>query len=120
MPRRATEDTLDALVRDAMEGVVRRASITIARAVADLAASQLSAQLEAGVTRAGRQRARRVAPVRGARVRADISKWAADRRARRVPNFVIELTGLKTKKQIVQKYGENVVFEKGKAAPKPR
>lgn len=120
MPRRATEASIDTLVRDAMEGVVRRASVAIARAVADLAASHLTEQLEAGVARAGRQRVRRVAPVRGARVRADISRWAADRRARRVPNFVIEMTGLKTKKQIVQKYGENVVFEKGKAAPKPR
>jgi hypothetical protein len=27
--------------------------------------------------------------------------------------------GLDTKKRIVAKYGENVVFEKGKPAPKP-
>ena len=120
MARRATEASIDALVRDAMEGVVRRATVAIARAVADLAALHLSEQLEAGVARAGRQRVRRAAPARSARVRADISKWAADRRARRVPNFVIEMTGLKTKKQIVQKFGENVVFEKGKAAPKAR
>jgi hypothetical protein len=120
MARRATEASIDALVRDAMEGVVRRASVAIARAVADLAALHLSEQLEAGVARAGRQRVRRAVPARGGRVRADISKWAADRRARRVPNFVIEMTGLKTKKQIVQKFGENVVFEKGKAAPKAR
>ena len=120
MPRNAPDVSLDTVVREAMEGVVRRASIAIARAVADLAAAQLSEQLEAGRARAGRQRVRRAAPVRGSSVRADISKWAADRRARRVPNFVIDMTGLKTKKQIVQKYGENVVFEKGKAAPKPR
>jgi hypothetical protein len=44
----------------------------------------------------------------------------ADRRARRVPNFVIEQTGLKTKKQIVARYGDNATFEKGKAAPKPK
>jgi len=45
----------------------------------------------------------------------------ADRNARRVPNFVIEMTGgLDTKKEIVAKYGENVAFEKGKSAPKPK
>ncbi len=120
MPRSAPDASLDTLVREAMEDVVRRASVAIARAVADLAATHLSEQLEEGVARAGGRRARRAAPGRGARVRADISKWAADRRARRVPTFVIEMTGLKTKKQIVQKFGENVVFEKGKAAPKPR
>jgi hypothetical protein len=37
-----------------------------------------------------------------------------------VPNFVIEMTGLKTKKQIVAKYGDGVVFEKGKPAPRPK
>lgn len=121
MARNAPGDvSLDALVREAMDGVVRRASVTIARAVADLAAARLAEQLEAGVARAGRGRARGASATRGPRVRADLSRWAADRRARRVPNFVIEMTGLKTKKQIVQKYGENVVFEKGKAAPKPK
>lgn len=120
MPRRpAAEASLDSVVRDAMEGVVRRASVVIARAVAELAAAQLSEQLEAGVARAGRRRPRRDGSAR-ARVRADITRWAADRRARRVPNFVIEATGLKTKKAIVQKFGENVVFEKGKPLPKAR
>ena len=42
-------------------------------------------------------------------------------RARRVPNFVIEMTnGLDTKKKIVAKYGEDAVFEKGKPLPKPK
>ena len=48
-----------------------------------------------------------------------MTRWVADRRARRVPNFVIDLTGLKTKKQIVARYGADVAFEKGKATPKP-
>jgi hypothetical protein len=49
----------------------------------------------------------------------EITRWVADRRARRVPNFVIEMTGgLDTKKKIVAKYGENVAFEKGKPLPK--
>jgi hypothetical protein len=42
----------------------------------------------------------------------------ADRRARRVPRFVIEATGLETKKQIVAGYGENASFERGKTLPK--
>ena len=49
-----------------------------------------------------------------------MTKWVANRRARRVPTFVIEMTGgLDTKKKIVAKYGEDVVFEKGKPLPKP-
>jgi len=40
--------------------------------------------------------------------------------ARRVPTFVIEQTGLKTKKQIVAKFGADAPFEKGKALPKAK
>lgn len=116
MPRSPSSTSIDAAVRGAMEGVVKRAAASIARAVAGMTAERLDAELRASV-RAG---AARPAAARRARPRADISRWAADRRARRVPNFVIELTGLKTKKQIVAKYGEGVVFEKGKPAPKPK
>jgi len=56
----------------------------------------------------------------GSTVYGEITRWAADRRARRVPNFVIEATGLKTKKQIVAKFGDGVVFEKGKPLPKTK
>jgi hypothetical protein len=120
MPRRASSSSsIDDLVRDAMEDVVRRASQDIARAIAEMAAARLSEQLEVGLERAGRGQGRR-GRGRAAGPRAEITRWAADRRARRVPNFVIELTGLKTKKQIVQKYGDGVTFEKGKPAPKPR
>jgi hypothetical protein len=38
-------------------------------------------------------------------------------RARRVPNFVIDATGLDTKKKIVAKFGEGAAFEKGKPLP---
>ncbi len=42
----------------------------------------------------------------------------ADRRACRVPLFVIEMTGgLDTKKKIVAKYGAGAAFEKGKPLP---
>ncbi len=121
MPRPAAQSSLDAIVREAMEPVVKRASAAIAKAVAELAAERLESELEVEVTRAakGRGRGRRALNGRS-RPRGDITRWAADRRARRVPNFVIDLTGLKTKKQIVAKYGDGVVFEKGKPAPKPK
>ncbi len=118
MARRPKSSSIDSLVRTAMEDVVRRASEDIARAIAELAAAELTRRLESGMARPGRVRvARRAArrPVRG-----EMTRWAADRRARRVPTFVIQLTGLKTKKQIVARYGADVVFEKGKPAPKSR
>jgi hypothetical protein len=59
----------------------------------------------------------RPAPRRASR--KEIHRWAADARARRVPNFVIELTGgLDTKKKVVAAYGPGAVFEKGKPIPK--
>jgi hypothetical protein len=127
MPRPAKRTSIDDIVRDAMDGVVKRASVAIAGAIAEMAARQLDEELQNGVARVrtGRKAGRglgggvRAAGRRGRprRARTEITRWAADRRARRVPNFVIDLTGLKTKKQIVAKYGAGVVFEKGKAAP---
>jgi hypothetical protein len=117
MPRSAAR-SVDDVIRAAIEGVVTRASAAIARAVAEMTAARLDEELRRGVGRARGGRGRR-AGGRG-RPRGEITRWAADRRARRVPNFVIEMTGLKTKKQIVAKYGEGVVFEKGKPSPKAR
>lgn len=120
MPRYAAQTSIDSIVRSAMESVVKRAATAIARAVAEMAAEQLDHELRSGVARArvnGRRVGRRAS---ARRARAEITRWAADRRARRVPNFVIEATGLKTKKQIVAKYGDGVVFEKGRPLPKIR
>jgi hypothetical protein len=55
---------------------------------------------------------------RRSRRRVEMTKWVADNRARRVPTFVIEATGLDTKKKIVAKFGENATFEKDKPLPK--
>jgi sRNA-binding protein len=124
MARTAAPNSIDAVVLAAMEGVVARASKVIAKAIARLAAERLEAELAAGVAAATAGRGRRGG--RPARIRAvtrprsEITRWAADRRARRVPTFVIDMTGLKTKKAIVAKYGDGVVFEKGKAAPKAK
>ncbi len=120
MPRAAFRSSIDDIVRDAVEGVVRRASRAIARAVADLTARRLDDELAAGARRARPGKGRRGGGRARARRRTDIRRWAADRRARRVPNFVIEQTGLKTKRQIVARYGEGATFEKGKAAPKAK
>jgi hypothetical protein len=117
MPRSPANPSIDALVQDALDGVVKRASVAIARTLAQLTAERLEAELATEVARAtrGGGRGRRARPAR-----RELSRWAADRRARRVPNFVIEMTGLKTKKQIVARYGDGVVFEKGKPPPKPK
>ncbi len=108
MPR-VHSDSLDAVIRAATAPVVVRASKVIARAVAEMVAAGLDAQLKKAAPR-GRRAA-------GRRSKASITKWVADRRARRVPTFVIEATGLDTKKKIVAKYGENASFEKGKPLP---
>jgi len=49
-----------------------------------------------------------------------MTEWTADRRARRVPTFVIEATGLDTKKKIVANFGEGVTFHKGEPLPTPK
>ena len=122
MPRPATSTSIDEILRGAMEPVLKRASAAIAQAIADMAAERLDRELQNGVARGARRgrggagRARRPP-----RRRTEITRWVADRRARRVPKFVIEMTdGLDTKKKIVAKYGENAAFERGKPLPKPK
>jgi hypothetical protein len=51
--------------------------------------------------------------------RGEITRWIADARARKVPTFVVEQTGIRTKAGIIAKWGENAVFEKGKPTPRP-
>jgi hypothetical protein len=109
--------SLDDIVKNSIEGVVERVSAAIARSIADTVAQRLEAELKKTVGKGAPGRRGRGS---GTRPRTEITKWTADRRARRVPTFVIEATGLKTKKGIVAKYGEGVVFEKGKPAPKAK
>jgi hypothetical protein len=105
--------SIDQNISDAVAPVLARAADAIARAVADQVAAQLKVAKD--LRRKGRANAGR------ARSREELTKWVADKRARRVPTFVIELTGgLDTKRKIVAKYGEGAVFEKGKPLPKPR
>ena len=112
----ATLQSINDIISDAVSQAIRNIAPAIQRHVAALAAEELERNL---AVKNGRKPAR--GPYRRARPRSEeLTKWVADRRARRVPTFVIELTGgLDTKKKIVAKYGENVAFEKGKPAPKP-
>ncbi len=127
MPRPAASPSIDSIVRSAMEEVLANASAAIARAVAEMTAAQLHQELQGGLSGSARRRGafpRAVLPGRkSARPRAartEITRWVADRNARRVPNFVIKMTGLDTKKKIVAKYGEDVAFEMGQPAPKAK
>ncbi len=114
--RKASTPSIDQIIADAVAPVVARAAEAIARAVADQVDEQLAKQLKGRRAPRGKGRTKTAAR---ARPRQELTKWVADRRARRVPTFVIELTGgLDTKKRIVAKFGEGAVFEKGKPLPK--
>ena len=109
--------SIDQIIRDAVAPVLARAAEAIARAVADQVEEQLARQLKMRKVPRGKGRTKTAAR---ARPRQEMTKWVADRHARRVPTFVIELTGgIDTKKKIVAKFGENAAFEKGKPLPKP-
>jgi hypothetical protein len=110
---RAKKASLDQLVQDAVTPVVERVSSAIARHVAKLVAQALERELAQRT--AGRSA---VGALRRATARTvEMTKWVADTRARRVPNFVIEMTGLDTKKKIVARFGANAAFEKGRPLP---
>ncbi len=118
---RTAQTSIDAILQSAASKVVARVSAELARQMAELVQEGLERELRRTGRTAGRSRVR---PARSAArrrpPRTEITKWVADNRARRVPTFVIEATGLETKKKIVAKYGPNVSFEKGKPLPKPK
>ncbi|HET8538591.1 MAG TPA: hypothetical protein VFL83_01840 [Anaeromyxobacter sp.] len=113
MPRNARTASLDVLIREAAADVVARITPALAKQFSELVKDGVSKELSSGVRVRGGGSARRAR-------RGDITRWVADNRARRVPNFVIEATGLDTKKKIVAKYGPGAAFEKGKPTPKPK
>jgi len=120
MPRRAARSSVEDVILEAVDAVASRAAAGIARAIAEVLSARIDDELKRQVAKAVGRKARGGGrgPARG-RPR-EIARWAADRKARRVPTFVIEQTGLKTKKAIVAKFGEDAVFEKGKALPKAK
>ena len=102
-----------------IERLARAFAAEVTRLVADaiVAEVQTAMRTPASVA-AGAARARGTRPAR--RVQASlVARWVPDRRARRVPKFVIETTGLATKREIVERYGEHAIFEKGQPAPPP-
>jgi hypothetical protein len=113
MPRTARATSIDAILRETANEVVARISNAVAQQVAELVREGVKRELAAS---GGRGRG----AVRRARPRGEITRWVADARARRVPNFVIEATGLDTKKKIVAKFGPGASFERGKPLPKPK
>jgi hypothetical protein len=113
--RPARNDSIRSIIESSVREVVARVSGSLDRAVAQMVGEELKKRP------ASPSNGRR-APERAARPRQrhEITRWVANRRARRVPTFVIEMTGgLDTKKKIVAKFGENAAFEKGKPPPKP-
>jgi hypothetical protein len=108
-------------IDDIIGSAVSKAMLTIVPAIQRQVAAMAAAELEKGLAVRNGGQPRRRAPSRRPRPRGEeMTRWVADKRARRVPNFVIEMTdGLDTKKKIVARYGENAAFEKGKPAPKP-
>ncbi len=113
MPRAARTSSIDAILRETASAVVARISNAVAQQVAEMVREGVRRELAAGGGRA-RGGSRR------ARARGEITRWVADARARRVPNFVIEATGLDTKKKIVARFGAGAAFERGKPLPKAR
>ena len=110
MPRSSAAGSIDAILRDAAEQVVSRVSPLIARVVGEMVEQRIRRDAKSvPVNRA-----------RGRRRGEEMTRWVADRRARRVPKFVIESTGLDTKKKIVAKFGEGAAFERGKPLPKTK
>jgi hypothetical protein len=114
MARPAQTPSIESILRDAAEKVVARVSGAIARQVGDMVQERLQAELANGT------RPRRASAGRRRRGPGEITRWVADARARRVPNFVIEATGLDTKKKIVAKFGAGAAFERGKPLPKAK
>jgi hypothetical protein len=118
MPRFNETRSVSDIIEEAVHQIVDRTTAFIADAVRQTEAQQTrfaTVQLD------GEHAHSPVfpAPHRRADNAEELTRWIADRRARRVPNFVIALTGLDTKKKIVARYGENAVFEKGRPLPKP-
>ena len=102
-------DSIEDIINATVERVTSRILAAIERALAEAAGGRATAE---------RPEARRPAAGRRRRSRQqDLTRWVADKRARRVPNFVIEATGLDTKKKIVARFGESATFEKGKPLP---
>lgn len=116
MARAAKSESIDQLIQGAVDRVVERVLAAIEAQMSRAVAARVTAELKRA-PRGARGKRRGAAR---ARPRVELTSWVPDRRARRVPSFVIEATGLDTKKRIVERFGEAARFEKGKPLPKAR
>jgi len=109
MATRLAKQSIDDAISEVVQAAVARALPSLARAIEAAVAARVRASKPAPLVR---RAPRNVAVRAGA-----LTRWVADNRARRVPTFVIEATGLDTKKQIVARFGVNAAFAKGKPLP---
>lgn len=120
MPNAKIQDQVEALAREFAARVTRLVAQSIAEEV-EVALSRhvrpSAAASEPAPAPARASRAPRGGAAASRRRAGTVERWVPDRNARRVPNFVIEATGLKTKQEIVTRYGEHAIFEKGQPAP---
>ena len=117
MPNENLQSDIERLAREFAAEVTRLVARAIVEEVevglAGSGGTRRTARWEGdGTARASAGRPRRVQA-------ALVERWVPDRRARRVPKFVIEATGLGTKREIVDRFGEHAIFEKGQPAPPP-
>jgi hypothetical protein len=110
MARIASNVSVADVIDESVQSVVARVLPSIQRALDAAVDARVRAELGSRSAFRGRRAA---SPRRS----GEMTRWVADNRARRVPTFVIEATGLDTKKKIVAKYGENAAFAKGKPLP---
>jgi hypothetical protein len=110
---------MDGKLQDEIERLAREFAARVTKLVADAIVAEVQATMARGpgAAASGGGEPRR-APRRERRLAAGpVERWVPDRRARRVPKFVIEATGLEKKADIVERYGEHAIFEKGQPAP---
>jgi len=100
--------SIDAIIATEVDKILSRVMPALRKRLAE---AEVAGRKRAPAPRGPAGRRRRRPP------RVEMTKWVADRNARRVPTFVIEATGLDTKKKIVARFGENAAFEVGKALP---
>jgi hypothetical protein len=112
MARTPTAQSISDVINDSVRAAVARVLPSLQRAFNAAVEARVRAEVATGSARSG--------PGRPSRRAGEIIRWVADNRARRVPNFVIEATGLDTKKKIVARYGTNAAFAKGKVLPPVR
>jgi hypothetical protein len=113
---------MDGKLQNEIERLAREFAARVTQLVADAIVGEVQAAMARGgggaAASAGGEPRR--TPRRERRVAAGpVERWVPDRRARRVPKFVIEVTGLEKKADIVERYGEHAIFEKGQPAPPP-